>query len=84
MILESQGQHIALKKKVFTALVLAGNIMRKYIYLTKKAIMILINLGQGHTQLKCIQWVLKAKDMAYNLKLEMFKVKLIYQFSFIL
>lgn len=77
MILESQDQLIALKKKVFIALELGDNIIKKYIYLTKKAIMILINLGQEHIQLKYIQWELKVKNMVYIQELEMLKVKFI-------
>jgi len=75
LILESQGQHIVLKRKEFIALALAGSIMKKYIYLTKKAIMILINLGQVHILPRCIRWALKAKDMVFIQKQEMLKVK---------
>ena len=49
--------------------------MKKYIYLTKKAIMILINLDQVHILPKCIRWALKAKDMVFIQKQEMLKVK---------
>jgi len=76
LILESQGQHIAPKRKEFTALALAGSIMKKYIYLIKKAIMILISLVQELTQPKCIQWALKAKDMEFIQEQGMLKVKI--------
>jgi hypothetical protein len=77
LILESQDQHIVLKRKEFIALALAGSIMKKYIYLTKKAIMILINLVQEHIFQRYTRWALKAKNMVFIQKQEMLKVKYI-------
>ena len=74
MILGSQGQHIALKKRGFTVLGLEDNIMKKYIYPMEKLIMTLINLDQVHIQQKCIQWEQREKDMEYIQGQEMHKV----------